>query len=50
MDVEIHPNDIRSLVRVINMLGQEVDPERQIKGTVLLYLHNDATVEKKIVE
>jgi hypothetical protein len=50
MKVETHPNDIRSLVRVINMLGQEVDPERQIKGTVLLYLYNDATVKKKIVE
>jgi hypothetical protein len=48
MEVQIHPNDIRTLVRVVNMLGQEVNPENQPTGTVLLYLYNDATVEKKI--
>ena len=50
MEVEIHPNDIRTLVRVVNMLGQEVDPEMEPRGSVLLYLYNDATVEKKLVE
>jgi predicted nucleic acid-binding Zn-ribbon protein len=48
MELDIHPNDIRTLVRVVNMLGQEVNPENQASGTVLLYLYNDATVEKKI--
>ncbi len=50
MEVEMHPNDIRTLLRVINMLGQEVNPETQLRGSVLLYLYNDATVEKKMVK
>ena len=50
MEVDLHPNDIRTLVKVVNILGQEVDPERESKGTVLIYLYNDATVEKKIVK
>jgi len=50
MEVEMHPNDIRTLVRVVNLLGQEVNPEMEPKGSVLLYLYNDATVEKKLVE
>ncbi len=44
----IHPNDIRTLARVVNMLGQVVDPATQLKGEVLLYLYNDGTVEKII--
>jgi bisphosphoglycerate-dependent phosphoglycerate mutase len=48
MDVSVHPNDIRSLVKVVNMLGQEVNPAHQAKGTPLMYLYNDASVEKKI--
>ena len=50
MEVEKHPNDVRSLVKVVNMLGQEVDPKMQGEGEVLLYLYNDATVEKKVVK
>jgi len=50
MEVEIHPNDIRSLVRVVNMLGQEVNPEYVPRGTTLLYLFNDGTVEKKMTK
>lgn len=49
MEVDVHPNDIRTLVRVVNMLGQEVNPENQLNGTTLLYLYNDGTVEKKIL-
>jgi hypothetical protein len=45
-----HPNDIRTLVKVVNMLGQEVDVEQQFKGEILLYLYNDGTTEKRIVE
>ena len=44
-----HPNDIRSLVRVVNLLGQQVDPSTQLKGEILLYLYNDGTTEKRIV-
>ena len=45
-----HPNDVKSLVKVVNMLGQEVVAERQFKGDVLLYLYNDGSVEKRMVE
>lgn len=50
MDVENHPNDVRSLVRVVNMLGQEVEPANEFKGEVLLYMYNDGSVEKKMVK
>jgi len=50
MDVQNHPNDVRTLVRVVNMLGQEVNPTEQFNGEVLLYLYNDGSVEKKMVE
>jgi hypothetical protein len=32
------------------MLGQEVNVEDQFTGEVVLYLYNDGTVEKKIVQ
>lgn len=48
LPADVHPNDIRSLVKVVNMLGQEVNPEDSLKGTTLIYLYNDASVEKKI--
>ena len=50
MEAELHPNDIRSLVKVVNMLGQEVNPKDQFSGEVLLHLYNDGTVEKRIVK
>ena len=50
METMIHPNDIRTLVKVVNMLGQEVNVDEQFKGEVVLYLYNDGTVEKKIVK
>ena len=50
METEVHPNDIRTLVRVVNMLGQEVVPTEQFVGEVLLYLYNDGTVVLKMVE
>ena len=48
MEVAVHPNDIRTLVRVVNTLGQEVQPENEFKGSLLYYLFNDGTVEKKM--
>ena len=50
MPVDVHPNDVRSLVRVVNMLGQEVKAAEQFRGEVLLYMYNDGTVEKKITK
>jgi hypothetical protein len=50
MEVQNHPNDVRSLVRVVNMLGQEVKAAEQFRGEVLLYMYNDGTVEKKMVK
>ena len=46
--VPTHPNDVRSLVTVVNMLGQEISPNDAFKGEVLLYLYSDGSVEKKI--
>lgn len=43
-----HPNDIRTLIRVVNELGQEVTPSNQFNGSVLFYIYNDGTVEKHI--
>jgi hypothetical protein len=48
MEAEVHPNDIRTLVKVLNMLGQEVRPNDVSRGSTLLYLYNDGSVEKKI--
>ena len=48
MVVPNHPNDVRSLVSVVNMLGQEVNPDDVFKGEVLLYLYSDGSVEKLI--
>jgi hypothetical protein len=50
MPVDTHPNDIKTLVRVVNMLGQEVVSENEFKGEILLYMYNDGSVEKKMVE
>ena len=48
MVVPTHPNDTRSLVSVVNMLCQEVNPDDVFKGEVLLYLYSDGSVEKLI--
>jgi len=46
--IPTHPNDVRSLVRVVNMLGQEIIPEDAFTGEVLLRLYSDGSVEKSI--
>ena len=48
MPVELHPNDIRTLVRTVNLLGQEVKLNDTHKGSTIIYLFSDGTVEKKI--
>ncbi len=50
MDVEMHPNDIKSLIKVLNLFGQEVNPNIQPMGTVLIYLYSDGTIEKKLTK
>jgi len=47
MEMPMHPNDIRALVRVINLFGQEVNLDYEGKGEILLYMYNDGTVEKR---
>ena len=48
METEVHPNDIRTLVKVINLLGHEVNFDQVSPGTTLIYLYNDGSVEKKL--
>ncbi len=48
MPTELHPNDIRSLVRTVNLLGQEVELNDSHKGSTIIYLYSDGTIEKKI--
>ena len=48
MEVYTHPNDIKTLVRVVNNLGQEVNPDDEFKGAILYYLFNDGSVEKLV--
>ena len=48
MPIELHPNDIRSLIRTVNLLGQEVQLNESHKGSTIIYLYSDGTVEKKI--
>ena len=48
MPTELHPNDIRSLIRTVNLLGQEVELNDSHKGSTVIYLYSDGTVEKRI--
>lgn len=48
MPVEMHPNDIKSLVKVVNLLGQEVNVSDTPIGSPLIYLYNDGTVKKEL--
>ena len=46
----IHPNETKTLVKVLNILGQEVNPINQFKGDILLNLYSDGSVQKYILE
>ena len=48
MEAAVHPNDVKTLVRVVNTLGQEVQPENEFEGRILYYLYNDGSVTKKV--
>ncbi len=43
-----HPNEIKTLVRKINLLGQQVIESQVMTGDIILYLYSDGTVEKHI--
>jgi len=48
MPAESHPNDTRTIVKIINLLGQEINLVDATKGSTLIHLYSDGTVEKKI--
>lgn len=48
MPAESHPNDTRTIVKIINLLGQEINLVDAPKGSTLIHLYSDGTVEKKI--
>ena len=48
MPAESHPNDTRTIVKIINLLGQEINVEDASKGSTLIYLYSDGSVEKKL--
>ena len=43
-------NKNKILIKVINILGQEVNPKNQLSGTLLYYIYNNEIIEKKIVK
>ena len=48
LPVEQHPNDRRTLVKTINLLGQEIQLNDAFKGSTVIHLFSDGTIEKKI--
>ena len=49
--VRVENTDIeeRQLIRITDILGREVNPDKVIDKTTLLYIYDDGTVEKKII-
>ena len=48
LPIYTHPNDIKTLIMIVNELGQQVNPSSVFNGNVLFYIYNDGTVEKVI--
>ena len=48
LPLEQHPIDRRTLVKTINLLGQEIQLNDSFKGTTVIHLFSDGTIEKKI--
>ena len=44
--VDMHPNNTRSLLKIVDILGRD---SHQSNKTILFYIYNDGTVEKRIV-
>ena len=47
--VRISDSNESSLLKVVDILGREVNPNKVIDNTTLFYIYNDGTVEKKII-
>jgi len=49
--IRVENTDIedRELIRITDLLGREVNPDKVIDKTTLVYIYNDGTVEKKII-
>lgn len=48
LPVDKHPNDRRTLVKTINLFGQEIQLNNVSKGSIVIHLFSDGTIEKKI--
>ncbi len=46
LPIPVHPNNHRSVVKIINTFGQDVQVSDVPKGSVLIYLFSDGSVEK----
>ncbi|MBT4479005.1 MAG: fibronectin type III domain-containing protein, partial [Flavobacteriales bacterium] len=49
--IRVENTDIgdRELIRITDLLGREVNPDKVIDKTTLVYIYDDGTVEKKII-
>ncbi len=47
--IRISDSNENSLLKVVDILGREVNPSKVIDNTTLFYIYNDGTVEKKII-
>jgi hypothetical protein len=45
---DIKPTNSSRLVKIIDMLGREVDPAQVVEKTTLFYIYDDGMVEKRI--
>jgi hypothetical protein len=43
------PNSNKNLVKIVNLLGQEVRLQDEIKNRILIYIFDDGTVEKRVI-
>ena len=39
----------RKLLKIVDILGREVNPNEEISNTSLFYIYDDGSVEKKII-
>ncbi len=47
---DIRPSKSSQLIKIIDILGREVDPTQVIEGTTLFYIYDDGRVDKLILE
>ena len=49
LEINNECHSVRKLLKIIDILGKEVDPYTNIDNTTLFYIYDDGTVEKKII-